>query len=116
MLLIHSSIRVDIHTHIQVLSKSSNIFRKLTRWGVQKSLMIITRVHPLIEVLGAIHNPRYIKRVNCREKKKKVMVATCTVTTTPPQLTDTVSHAVKEDPLLFPMNKADIVACFYTDH
>ena len=31
------------------------------------------------------------------------------------QLTDTVSHAVKEDPPLFPMNKAHIVACFYTD-
>ena len=68
-LFIHSSIRVDIHTHIQVLSKSSNIFRKLTRWGVQKSLVTIIRVHPLIEVLGAIHNPRYIKRVNCRGKK-----------------------------------------------
>ena len=68
-LFIHSSIRVDIHTHIDVLSEPSDIFRKLTRWGVQKSLMIITRVNPLIEVLGAIHNPRYIKRVNCREKK-----------------------------------------------
>ena len=42
------------------------------------------------------------------------MVASCTMTTI--QLTDSVSHAVKEDPLLFPMNKADIVACFYTDH
>ena len=50
------------------------------------------------------------------QRKKQVMVATCTVTTTPPQLTDTVSHAVKEDPSLFTMNKADIVACFYTDH
>ena len=38
-----------------------------------------------------------------------MMVASCTMTTII-QLTDSVSHAVKEYPLLFPMNKADIVA------
>ena len=41
-------------------------------WGVQKSLMI-TRVHPLIEVLGAIHSFRNVVHVIYIGKK----ISTC---------------------------------------
>ena len=44
---VHSDILVDINTHIDVLGEPPDILRKLSRRGVQKSL-VIPKIHPLI--------------------------------------------------------------------
>ena len=63
LLKVHSSVMVYVYTHIQILSEPSDIFRKLTRWCVQQPLVTISRVHPLIEILGAVHSFRNVVHV-----------------------------------------------------
>ena len=72
---IHVYIRLDVDTHVEVLSKSSHILREFSGWGIHQSLMI-TRVDPLIQLTGTLNSFGDVVAIICRRHRVYAIATT----------------------------------------